>query len=226
MGDVARRHARAPRTGFVCGLKSERAALGAHGDGLVGVSGADPDRAEAEADRLIAAGAERLVSFGLAGGLARGLAPGDLLLPSAVIDADGTRYVVDAGWRAATGLACSAAGAVLLGSDRLVDDPAMKAALHARYAASAVDMESHRVARAAIRAGLAFLCVRAVADPHTRALPPSAHQAVGPDGGVRMLATLSGLARRPGDLPALIALGRDSSRALATLRGVSGRLAG
>jgi nucleoside phosphorylase len=153
---------------------------------------------------------------GLAGALARGLAPGDVLVPARVVEAGGRAHGADAALAAALGLALEAQ--TLLGSDRLVATVADKAACHAATGAVAVDMESHAVARAAQAAGLPFLAIRVIADPADAAIPPAARASVGADGRVRVAATLLGLLRRPQDLPALLALGRASAVAHARLR--------
>jgi hypothetical protein len=83
-------------------------------------------------------------------------------------------------------------------------------------------MESHHLARAALTARRPFAALRAVSDPVDRALPPLAADALGPDGRPRTGAVLAGLARRPGQLPALLAAARDSAAALAALRRFAG----
>ncbi len=206
------------KLGIVCGLKSEAAVLESLPNMLVGVSGARPDKAEAEALRLASGGADVLVSFGLAGGLDPARTPGDLLIPSEIVDETGARHAVDAALAAKLGLDCEAGGAPILGSETIVDSAARKAELFSAFAAAAVDMESHRVARAAAAAGRPVVVVRAVADPADRALPPSAMNAVDESGGVRTLATIAGLIRRPMDLPALLSLKGDSDAGLATLK--------
>lgn len=218
------------RLGVVCGLKSERdafrAGAGTAADAaLYGVSGARPAKAEAEAARLIAEGATLLVSFGLAGALDPTLKPGDLLLPEEVIAEAGDRWAADAAARARLHRACAASGAPLLGADAVIDTAAAKSALWSRTGAAAVDMESHRVAAAAAAAGVPVLIVRAVADPADRALPAAALDAVDEEGGVRVLATLAGVARRPADMAGLLALKGDSDAGLKTLREAAGRVA-
>lgn len=175
---------------------------------LTAVSGADPDRAEAEARRLVARECTLLVSWGLAGGLAPELATGVVIEPDVVILPDGTR--VGAGLAGATGMS-------LLGSDRVVASPAEKAVLHASSGAVAVDMESHRLAGVARRSEIGLRVVRAISDPADRSLPSLAATALGPDGRPRIGRVLRGLLRRPHELPSLIAAGRDSQRALKAL---------
>jgi hopanoid-associated phosphorylase len=211
--------------GVIVGAQAEARCLAVL-DVLVGCSGARPARARAEVARLIGAGVQGLVSFGLAGGLVPGLAAGDLVVAEAVVLPDGARIAADPGWRdrllrvlRAGGV--EAAGGALAGSERLVASTAAKATLHAIAEACAVDMESHVVAAAAAAAGLPFLVARAIADPSGRAVPSVAQSALGAAGEVRPAAVLRGLLRRPREVAALVRLGRDSARGLATLRRVA-----
>ena len=205
MGDVSR-----PVVGLVCGMRSELRALGPLAEDpqlLIAVSGARPERAEAEARRMVAAGCRALVSWGIAGGLDPALAPGHLLAAGAVIDEGETRALA------------APEGPLLLGSDLAVMTVAEKAGLHRATGAAAVDMETHRVARAGAAAGVPVHAIRAVADTANRALPVLAANALDAEGRPRIGAVLAGLLRRPGDLPGLFALRRDTAAALATLAG-------
>jgi len=218
--------------GVVCGLRSEQQAFGATPDRLFGVSGARPERAESETRRLIREGARIVLSVGLAGGLDPQLTPGTLLAPEAVVDADGQLRSADAALLGELERALAldpeagpAAGGLLYGSDVLVDGVAGKAALHAGTGACAVDMESHRVARVTAEAGVAFAMIRAVGDPASRALPRAAFDAIGEDGRVRPFTTAWSILQRPQDLPALLALGRESKAALTALSRAGAALA-
>jgi hypothetical protein len=106
----------------------------------------------------------------------------------------------------------------LAGSDMAVTDPHGKAELRARTQACAVDMESHIVAEFAQAHGLPWCVLRAICDPAQRALPPLALSALRPDGGLDIAAVLKGLLADPTQIPALIALGRDTKAATASLR--------
>ncbi|HXI88235.1 MAG TPA: hypothetical protein VNH64_12305, partial [Parvularculaceae bacterium] len=108
--------------------------------------------------------------------------------------------------------------AILFGSDEIIASAREKARLFERYGAVAVDMESHGAARAARSAGVPFAAIRAIADPASRALPPSALNAVAPDGSTKTLSVLWECAKAPGQFPALLQLGSDSEAALKTLR--------
>nr|WP_233061316.1 hypothetical protein [Parvularcula mediterranea] len=165
--------------------------------------------------RLAADGAECLVSIGLAGALMDHLQTGDVLLPREVLNRDGDRFAVHP---LSQELPRPADGAPLLGSDDLVTSAEEKARLGSAYGASAVDMESHAVAMVAQQRHLPLYVIRVVADPADQAFPPSALSSVKEDGSVDTLKTLGKLLGRPADLPELMKLGSQASKALEVLR--------
>jgi adenosylhomocysteine nucleosidase len=95
----------------------------------------------------------RLVSFGLAGALHDGVAIGDVLDATRVVDESGSLL-----WEG-PGLGVGR-GVTILGSDALIHGPAERARLHAASGADAVDMESGVLARSGRLAGV----VRVVSD--------------------------------------------------------------
>ncbi len=209
------------RLAALCGLAAE-ARLARRFGIAAQATGGDAARGRTFA-RRIAASAEGLLSFGVAGGLAPSLAPGTLLLPRAVVSERGERFAADdalhrrcAAALAAAGLA--AEGGELLGLETVLATPQAKAAHYARHAALAVDLESIHVARAAEAAGKPFLALRAVADPATRSLPAAALIGLHPSGRAAPGRVLAALLREPGQFPALIETARDTRRALASLR--------
>ncbi len=166
--------------------------------------------------------ASGLLSFGIAGGLAPGLAPGPLVLADAVVASDGTRYPVDAAWRRRLqGRLGAVDGGVLggdvFGGDAIVAAAAEKAALHARVGAIAIDLESAVVARAASRAGLPFIVLRAIADPAERTLPTAASARLKADGRPDLRAIFDAVLMEPRQIAALIRLARDTRKALRAL---------
>jgi hopanoid-associated phosphorylase len=213
---------RSATIGVITGLRAEARCLRGL-DVRVACSGGSAERAQGEAARLIAEGAVGLVSFGLAGGLAPQLRPGDLLLPETVRSTGRAAWSVDAIWRERLHARLAAGGlepiaGALVGSERIVATASDKGALFEATGALAVDMESHEVAAVATAAGLPFLVIRALADPHDQIVPQVAWEALRPDGRVRLRATLGGLIRQPDQLMALLRLGRHSARGLASLR--------
>ena len=213
--------------GVVTGLAREAAwlAAGARGSIRIACAGADPSRAARLSRELLADGCRALVSFGVAGGLNPSLAAGDLVLADAVTTPDGRRHPTDAAWRRRLAERCRTALRLhempLAGTDVPVLASADKDALRRRSGAWAVDMESHAVARAAVEAGVPFLVVRAIADPASRAVPAWLADIVDERGRTRRAVLAATIIRRPGQIAALIRLGRDFAAAGRTLRRVA-----
>lgn len=215
------RERRSATIAVITGLRAEARCLRGL-DLHIACSGGSAERARDEAARLVTDGAVGLVSFGLAGGLAPQLHPGDLLLPESVRGAGLASWSVEPIWRERLHPRLAAAGlepksGTFVGSERIVATPSDKRALFDATGAQAVDMESHAVAAVATAAGLPLLVLRAVADPSDQAIPQVAREALTPDGRVRLRATLGGLIREPGELMALLRLARQSARGLASL---------
>nr|WP_294520667.1 hypothetical protein [uncultured Rhodopila sp.] len=201
--------------GFVTGLAAE-ARIAARFGGAVAIGGGTPAGAAEAASRLVRDGATALVSFGLAGGLDPALRPGMVVVPDMVV-AGGRRFVADASLAARFG---GLTGHCLLAGDAIAADAAAKRALMVATGAQAIDLESGSVARVAESHGLPFAVVRAICDPAERDLPHAALIALDQSGAIGLLAVLRSVARRPGQIPGLLALGRDAARARRGLVGV------
>lgn len=200
--------------GFVTGMRAEARLLAGLGH-PVACAGSSPAKAAAA---LVATGATRLVSFGIAGGLAPGLPPGTLVVATEVIDGE-ARFTCDPAWvtRAAQCLP-DAVLAPVAGCDRVVSTTCDKAKLHAATQAVAVDMESHAVARVAERSRIPFLVVRAIADPARRSVPSAATHGLDAEGRPRPLRVAGRLLLSPGQIPGVLHLAFDLRAALARLR--------
>jgi len=140
----------------------------------------------------------RLVSFGLAGALHDGLAVGEVLDATRVVDATGAVL-----WEGGPLGAAGARGGTILAADEVVDDPAERRRLHEATGADAVDMESGPLARSGRLAG----CLRAVSDTPDATLGALAG-VLHPDGRL----SLARLARALGSHP------RASRRAISQSR--------
>ncbi|WP_052738530.1 hypothetical protein [Robbsia andropogonis] len=173
-----------------------------------------------------------IVSFGTAGALDPTLRPGDCLLPSAVVDASGRQWATDAHWRAALATQWQRQGqspvtchqGLIAGSDTAVCSTADKAAWFSQTRASAVDMESHALAALAASYGLPFLVCRVVLDRADHDVPAAAMAGLTADGRTTVLPVIGALLREPGQLGALLRLGRDASTAQKTLKAIAAHL--
>ncbi len=211
--------------GVVCGLKSEAELLNklsVH----VRISGANTARSRELAEELAGSGVRCLLSFGLCGALSDRLKVGDLLLANGVIPETDRRRL----WRAnpiwlkrvkaalPQDLYDGCHSGPILGTDRIITTANGKRTLARQSGALAVDMESHAVAEVAERYGLPFVILRACSDEAGQDLPPAALKATQADGSIKIAPVLGSLARNPGQLPGLLALGKGSKRAHESLR--------
>ena len=208
----------------VCGLKVE--ARLAKGRGVrTCVGGGRSEALAAAIDREIAAGVDAIVSFGLCGALVPTLVPGTLIVATSTIFA-GRSLGVEARWSELLERRLpDALRESLAGSETIVSDDGEKRRMHDETGAAAVDMESHIAAMAAGRHGIPFVALRAVADPLDRPLPPAASVAMREDGSIDFLAVIRSIVKDRSQLPALLAIGRDTRVALRAL-GRGRRLAG
>ncbi len=196
------------KIGFVTGLAAE-ARLLRRTEFAVAVGGGTPEGAWHAAESLIEGGALALVSFGLAGGLRPGLLPGTVLVPSAVFESKQT-YTCD-NWLME--LLGGGTGRPILAGYRIAATAGDKALLYRRGRADAIDLESGAVARVATARGVPFAVLRAVADPAERNLPPAALAGLKEDGGIDLPRILLSVLGQPGQIAALLEIGRDAARA-------------
>jgi adenosylhomocysteine nucleosidase len=148
----------------------------------------------------------RLVSFGLAGALHDGVAIGDVLDATRVVDERGETL-----WEG-PGLGVGRP-ATMLGSDELIHDADERARLHASSGADAVDMESAVLARSGRLAGV----VRVVSDD-VRSAIEGVDSTVHPDGRTDVVGLLRWVATKRGN--ALRSM-RDAMTALRALERVA-----
>jgi len=200
--------------GIITGLTAE-AKIAQRLGVAVRAGGGTPEGAEQAAEALVAEGATALLSFGLAGGLAGDLHPGDIIIPDAVVEAGRIRPT-NAALSARLG---AGTHGMLLAHHEIVATAAEKAELAASSLCRAVDLESGAVARVAAKHGLPFAVLRAVCDDADRDLPPAAMAALNEKGAIAISRVALSILCNPLQIPALIALGRDAGRARAALVG-------
>jgi adenosylhomocysteine nucleosidase len=195
----------------------------AAGPGVAVIHGHTPNlRAALEA--AIEHGSRGIISFGIAGGIAPELAPGDWVVATGVVSVN-KRYSTDRDWarRLSQDLGF-AIHADIVGVDAPVTTPADKRGLRNATHAVAVDMESHIAAAAAQAHGLPFAACRVIIDPAHRALPPAALVNLRPEGTPDIAGVLRSLIRQPCQLPGLLRLSTDARAAWLALRGGRRRL--
>lgn len=210
--------------GIVTGLAAE-AVIAAGLSPHLACAAAQPVLARRMAQDLLNAGAEGLLSFGIAGGLEPGLAAGRVLIADQVSTAQGV-FAADAGLLSflQARLPTAEVGRIY-GSDRLLCQKEAKARAYAAHRALAADMESGAVAEIAAAAGVPFAVLRVVADGAERALPPAARLPLLLTGRPAMGGILRSVLSEPAQVPALLSLARDTTRAFRALKEVAGRLA-
>ena len=128
-----------------------------------------------------------LVSFGLAGALRDGLAPGTVVDATKVVDVEGTVL-----WEAGPLGVAGAEPVTMLAAERIVDNPHERRLLHERTGADAADLESGVLARSGRLRGV----LRAISDTPSRPLDGLSDSAR-PDGRTDWPALAKAFARSP-----------------------------
>ena len=154
----------------------------------------------------------RLVSFGLAGALVSGLAPGTLVSARSIVDADGTVL-----WEQEPLSVPGALSAVVCDAGLVIDDPAARRELARETGAVAVDTESAALAATGRLAGV----VRAISDTPEQPVGRLAHAAL-PDGRTDRRAVARAFLAEP---RATLRTALAARRALASLRAAASALA-
>jgi nucleoside phosphorylase len=186
---------------------------------LLIISGMGPQAAARAAAALVAAGADGLLSFGLAGALDPQLPAGAMLLPDAVTDGTGAVHRTCAVWRERLAARAGAeSGGTLLSLAQPLLTPLAKSAARTRTQAYAVDMESFAIGSVATQAQVNFAVARVVVDTAVDSLPASVLRATDAQGVVNYPRLVSGLLRSPLELFALLRLASRYRMAMGTLR--------
>jgi adenosylhomocysteine nucleosidase len=185
--------------------------------------------AHTAAQRLVADGANVLVSFGVAAGLKRGLQTGTVLIADRVCW-QRQDYLTDGAIVAAlaapdTGLAPIRVGAHLGYAD-IVHAVADKQSLYETHAALGLDQESGAVAAAASDAGVSVVVVRVIVDSAMTPLPAQVARWNAANGTTRYGQLALDVIRSPGLILALPRMARQFDVALRQLERAGAILAG
>jgi adenosylhomocysteine nucleosidase len=195
----------------------------AAGPDVTVLCGSDPIYLRASLKAALRGGASGVVSFGTAGGLAPELATGDVVVASAIIK-DQARLFTDPIWSEAILRKIRAHQGDIASVADPVAHEADKRTLRGRTGASAVDMESFIAASVALEHAVPFVACRVIIDAADRTLPAAALAGFRRDGSSDVMAVLRALLRRPGELPALMRVGREARDARTALAIVRERL--
>jgi hopanoid-associated phosphorylase len=171
-----------------------------------------------------------VISFGVAGGLDPTLKSGDVVVATEVLAGD-DRWLAGFSFNedliASVGLGRRrVVRGLLAGAEKVVSASHVKAAMHSKTGAAAVDMESHIAADYAAKARLPFAALRVISDPASRGLPALAASAIKPNGDIDLRKVMHGIVRDPLALRDLVSTGLDFNRALRSLRGCRSFLLG
>lgn len=186
-------------------------------------SGMGPAHAEAATEALIALAAPRaIVNFGFAGGVAPGLAVGELVLAERVYTLERGRVTEaprpDAGLGALFFDACRGACFTLhrgcfITAGGIMNKGALASSLGAGITNPVLEMETAAVLRAAERAGIPVLALRGVSDPANEALGFRIEELCDPQLNISAARVLGCLARKPYLIPQLVRLAGNSKKA-------------
>jgi adenosylhomocysteine nucleosidase len=203
--------------GILCGLEQEASLARQVNGGMVACAAAQPQKARWLARELIAKGATRLISFGVAGGLEPGLPIGSMILGIHVASRDGI-WTCDKDWlnQLSQKLPAAHCGGVW-GSEILIPTAADKRALYEKSRCLIVDMESQCAAQIAAEASIPFAVLRAVCDASDMEVPPALMAAIGENGSTNYKGAILHLLRHPGQIAGLFHVYRGINKALKTL---------
>jgi adenosylhomocysteine nucleosidase len=147
-----------------------------------------------------------VVVVGIAGASAPHLRVGDVVVPETVI------HGPSAVPYASTALGGAHRQGTILTSDDLLVEAEAVAALH-RRGITAMDMETGSIAAVCDRHSVPWTAFRAISDTVDRPVDKDVMTMLSRDGNPNVGAALRFIARRPHEIPHLVSLARDSSRA-------------
>jgi adenosylhomocysteine nucleosidase len=183
----------------------------------VAVTGVGPKAAEAGLRRVLADldDVSAVLGIGFAGGLTKAARPGDLVIPTSVLNGRNTETPTEWLRMALAALSSGQTWRLLTTVDHVVSSPAQKAAIHAATDAEAVDMESGVWGTICREMGLPWAVVRTVLDSSAENLPAELSRAVDSFGRIRLAGLLGLLIGRPGLLPQFYKMRTSHLRTLA-----------
>ncbi|MDD3029043.1 MAG: hypothetical protein PHS57_01995 [Alphaproteobacteria bacterium] len=206
--------------GILCGLGSEkRIASGVRG-AIVACAAARPHKARELARELVAMGATRLLSFGIAGSLDSSVNLGDVFIGTRIAAETG-QWTCDDAWgkELAQRIPQAKRGGVY-SSEVLIPTVEEKDLLHQRTGCAIVDMESQCAAEIAADHGIPVAVVRSVCDDAVMNVPPFVMAAIAEDGSLNVMKSLGHLFLHPVQTSDLFKVAHGTHKALNALRSI------
>ncbi len=184
------------------------------------LAGMGANNARLAAEKLIALGTKKLISWGCAGALAPHLKAGDLIIPkhlNTIIWHNQLIKILDNN-------TFNIYQGQLINTPDIISTHSEKKQYYQNTQAIAVDMESTTIATIARTHNLAFLCLRSIVDPANMSLPHAITYASGSKGKISLAKLLSYLCLHPTELLPLIKLARYFHSATRSLTQLSKQL--
>jgi len=178
---------------------------------LVILAGAGAKNAASASLKLIAQGAQQLISWGCAGALAPDLQAGDIIIPHSILGQDNNSLAAHKHWQQQSikilepCLKCY--NGQLLESATVISLAHDKTQQFQRSNALAVDMESAAIARIAAQNNRPFIAIRSIVDAAQFDLPNAINYALNNQGTVIVSKLIKYLCLHPSELVPLIQLG-------------------
>ncbi len=195
---------------------------------LVAHTGTGPDNAIKATELLLAKGSSKLISWGCAAALDPSLSAGDLCLPKTIITENQEHHPTHSAWQQHATKLLSELQPIYSGplceSSSIVASKIDKKTLHDTSGSVALDMESAAIAKAAQKANIPFLVIRAVADPADMNMPGAVIQAINDEGLVDIKKLVVYLLTHPNEIPSLVKLGFAFRLARKKLKSVAHQL--
>lgn len=185
------------------------------------ISGVGAKNAKAAAE-IIAPNSSRLISWGTAAGLSKGVHPGTLILPNIVSNENGEIVHTDDSFveNMTNGLSeeVNHRIEILSESSKVLVDKAAKQKFYEQTNATACDMESYTIALVAKKFKIPFNAIRFISDTHTETLPQSVFTSINEDGHLNMLNFLFQLLKNPSEISQIRKLAKNFSAVKKTMR--------
>ncbi len=170
--------------------------------------GVGPAVAARTTERLLGSGSfDHVVVSGIAGAIGRGLSIGDVLVPEKIVDA-----ATEAEYRPSQMEGVELKGTILTTAE-LITDPDSVERLR-RSGVEAVEMEGAGVGEVCTRLAIPWTVFRSISDRADEGVvDDSVLSLLNEDGSTNVSAALRLIFTRPGRLPGLVGLARDSAKA-------------